>query len=350
MNLRLASIFENLARFEEADKHATEARNALDQLNAQGLPIDTIDAQERRVLDADITYQFASHHMGRADYAQALPILKEALQKNLACRGEKEPLVAEIHEYIGLSYHGLGQMNEAIEALETASRLCKEMNPDHLEKRLLTMTITLAQIYQTVGNPVQSVAKLEEAKGFLKQLDLGDKDPLRISALHNVALVHMRHQEPERAAPMLEECLALVEEVFGDDHLRAAKTQHSLAACYTLLGRHEDALPLYQSSWERQVEIAGEGNEWSLIFLRDLTQCVANLGKREDWIRYLDRLIDLTRTHLGDNHYLMDFAMKQYARLWEGDPTKLSELEKRLSGEEAWPSDRAEVLLAKGSP
>ena len=123
MNLRLASIFENLGRFVEADAHAVAAREALTQLNSQGPPEDEAESQERAILDADITYQMASHHMGRSDFKGALPILKEALEKNKVHRGLDAHLVAEIHEHLGLCYHGLGELEPAIVELERASRL-----------------------------------------------------------------------------------------------------------------------------------------------------------------------------------------------------------------------------------
>lgn len=350
MNLRLASIFENLGRFEDADEHAEQAKIALGQWQAIADPDDAAEADELEIMDADVTHQFASHHIGRTDFAAAIPILRESLDKNMAIstRGETSEVVADIHENLGFSLHGLGKLPEAIEELTRASELLKTYHRDRLAARIITCTATLAQTHETLGNRAEADAYFQETEAFLRELNLPPKHPVRIATLNNLGLVYMRRGEPEKAVGMLEDCLELVEEVFGKEHQRMGTTAHNLGACYVLLERYEDAYPIYTFALEQQTLRSGPDNEWTLIFLRDLATCVERLGKREELIGLLDQLIDRVHENFGDNHYLMKWALDCYQRVWRDHPEKFEELAQRLSGDVPWPAEHLEVLLPKG--
>ena len=244
---------------------------------------------------------------------------------------------------------GLVSWSRPLSSLSAPLVFFKKIYPDQSAGHVITLTATLAQTHQTLGHVEEATAYLMEAKRHLEALEVREKHPVRISTMNNLALVYMRRGEPEKAVGLLEECLELVEDVLGEKHVRMATTGHNLGACYVMLKRYQEAYPLYQMAWKEQVTRAGAGNEWSLIFLRDLTQCAGFLNQRADEIRYLDTMIEETHKNFGDNHYLMKWAINQYRQVWRDEPAKWQELRQRLSGEESWPSRQLKVLVKKGA-
>ncbi|MHB8101221.1 MAG: tetratricopeptide repeat protein [Methanosarcina sp.] len=87
--------------------------------------------------------------------------------------------------------------------------------------------------------------------------------------------------EPEKALPLYQRALDIVENVLGPQHLNVAITLHGHAELYRLMGDYEKALPLYLRALDIREKVLGPQHPDVATTLNNLAGLYESMGDNE---------------------------------------------------------------------
>jgi tetratricopeptide (TPR) repeat protein len=108
--------------------------------------------------DAQVTFEQGLHLFQRGQYAEAIPLLQEATQR--------DPNFGQAYLYLGRSYLNLAQWSHAIPVLRTAFRLAPEASKHEVTQLLLDALVGGATAALKTGGFREAVGLLQEALGL----------------------------------------------------------------------------------------------------------------------------------------------------------------------------------------
>jgi tetratricopeptide (TPR) repeat protein len=185
-------------------------------------------------------------------YAEAGPLLEDALRVREHALGPDDPAVAETLVALGDVARERGDYAAA----------------DRYYARALSIRQTaLGPDDETVAGTLYSIAVLRFRQGRNAEAEslytrvlavderaLASDDTLRARHLMGLAVVYWSQGRYAEVAPLLQRTLDIQERSLGKDHPAVAATLNNLGALYWTEGRYADALPLYERTraiWER---------------------------------------------------------------------------------------------------
>ena len=83
----------------------------------------------------------------------------------------------------------------------------------------------------------------------------------RVCSNSGIAAAYRETGRVEEAIPLFEQTLAACERLFGADHARTLRSQHSLASAYQAAGRADDAVKLFEQTLEARERVLGAGHK-----------------------------------------------------------------------------------------
>ena len=162
-----------------------------------------------------------------------------------------DPLdVAYLDLCLGWTYMSIGNLDNATEHAARALEVCVRWD----------CAEGASSSYTVLGGVADMTGRCREAVGYLQRgLDaarsVGHR-PLEAAQLANLGMVHMRMEELATAAELYEQATALADELGRP--LDVAECEIGLAAVYTALGRHNEALTVAQ----RALVVETEHDRW----------------------------------------------------------------------------------------
>ena len=108
--------------------------------------------------DAQVAFEQGLHLFQRGQYAEAIPLLQEATQR--------DPNFGQAYLYLGRSYLNLAQWSNAIPVLRTAFRLAPEASKHEVTQLLVDALVGGATAALKTGGFREAVGLLHEALGL----------------------------------------------------------------------------------------------------------------------------------------------------------------------------------------
>ena len=191
----------------------------------------------QRLEIAETLQLIARNLVARNLMAEALPRIVEALDIQQATLGanhrERVPnllLLSRILQQLGNSSQAEAALRSAIEYADATTQ------SDLLDEAREALPDVLIQ-----SQKYDEAAELLEAKRA--SLEAHGTSPQLLSTLSQLAGVHYLRHAPDVAAPLMERCVELSEELHGADSAETAKHLDNLAGVRFLLGQYESAEP-----------------------------------------------------------------------------------------------------------
>lgn len=177
-------------------------------------------------------------------YAEAEPILKQALLIRERALGPEHPDTATSLNNLAMLYEKQGKHREALPILERALVICeKALGPEHPDTIIGVNNLAIALISQ--GSYQAAAPLLKRALALREQL-LGDEHPDTGKSVNNLAMLYEKLGQYRDAVPLLERALGIREKTLGAEHHDTAMSLNNLAMLYQRLARYAEAGPLFE--------------------------------------------------------------------------------------------------------
>ena len=187
-------------------------------------------AQKARELDA----------AGR--YAEAEPLLREALERSRWGLGTKDPVTAALLSGLALTYDAQGRSGDAEALYKSVIAIDEEvLGPD--DPALATDLDNLAGMYREQGRYAEAEPLLRNALSIQERAH-GPRHTAVARSLNALALTLDAEGRYTEAAQRYERVIAIDQTILGPDHPALATDLGNLAGLYRAEGRDAEALPL----------------------------------------------------------------------------------------------------------
>ncbi len=182
--------------------------------------------------------------MARGLVGEALPRIVEAVDIQRGTLGPHHPEIVPNILLIGRIQQQLGHVAEAEEALRAVLQYADANTQTHLvEEAREHLPDVLIQSRQ-----YDEAVELMAARAGV--LETSGPSGLLLTTLTQLAGVHYLRSTPQAAAPLMERCVELSEQLHGSDSAETAKHLDNLAGVRFLLGQYESAEPAIQRAIE----------------------------------------------------------------------------------------------------
>ena len=200
--------------------------------------------------------QAAYYLSDRAQYAEAEPLYRQALEIGRATIGERHPNYAiRLNNLAGL-YREQGKLGEAEplyhQALEIGREALGERHPDNAN-----WLNNLAELYREQGKLGEAEPLYRQALEITREA-LGERHPDYAISLNNLAGLYREQGKLGEAEPLYHQALEIGREALGERHPDNANWLNNLAELYREQGKLGEAEPLYRQALEVFVEVFGE--------------------------------------------------------------------------------------------
>jgi tetratricopeptide (TPR) repeat protein len=199
-------------------------------------------------------------------------------------RGSKARRATLLSE-LGLTYAGLSEPNRAIEYLESALRLSREIGDRHSEE------ITLGNL----GLAYAELSRVEEAIGYYEQAlaiarEIGDRRG-EGNALGNLGMVYKNLDRVEEAIVCYEQALAIAHKI--GNRRGEGNTLGNLGVAYAHSNRVEEAITYYERALTIDHDIGNRRGEGATLV--NLGLAYAHQGRLEQAIGCYEQALAIAR-------------------------------------------------------
>lgn len=258
-------VYERLGHFDAAVEHLEEAL-----------------ALRRRELGADHPDVLeVLGHLGQAQWsrgrlAEAEPLLRRAVD-GWRRHGAPRELGLALGR-LGMLYELQGDFERAEAPLSEALQLL-QLAGEPLD--VASAYDDLAVFHVDQGRNAEARALFEKALE-LRENELGPLHPEVATTLNGLAIAAAQSGDAEAAEPLFRRALDIRRQVLGSRHAQLAQSLKNLASCLVILDRGEEALPLYQDALAIWRETLGDGSARVSEVLDNLGDLHADLGHLEE--------------------------------------------------------------------
>jgi non-specific serine/threonine protein kinase/serine/threonine-protein kinase len=306
----IASVENQLGRYDESRAHITEAIEVLDhrgvgsardmasslgQLGAiaqqqsrygEALSLNerafSILEQEFGLRDAETLVMLgrtAASLEKQGESARARQLFERGIPVAEDLLGEEHPITANLLESYGMTLISLGLEREAEEPLRRAvGAFERSLGPDH---------IFLATVGEKIAWSLLRRGRYAEAEVILrnglriKEAALGPRNIATAQVLALLGWAVAAQGKPEEARPILERCLSIRREVLGDDNVETARSLYAMADNCNARGDAAAAAQHAEESIAIMERIHGAGCQQSIPALHALGRARQSLGDHE---------------------------------------------------------------------
>jgi len=131
---------------------------------------------------------------------------------------------------------------------------------------------------------------------------LGEKHPTSLLILNNLATTYQNLGRHDEALPLFEKSYRLSKEVLGEQHPTSLLIINNLATTYQSLGSNDEALPLYEKGYRLSQEVLGEKHPNTLTSLNNLAGIYEDLGRYDEALPLFEKGYRLSQEVLGEEH------------------------------------------------
>lgn len=263
--------------FADADPQRTqETAVTADELLARGAQRVRVELSGQPEIQAEMLLTVALVYRNLGLYAEAAPLVDEAVDIRTALHGtEAEPVAEALNERGWLLYLE-GEWTEAEDALREVVAMRRRLRAT--EPAALAHSIdNLAEVRRVQGEFTEAEALEREALA-LRRAALGDHVDVATS-LNNLGVIVRQTAAEGEAEALFREALDMRRRLEGADHPDALVTQGNLALWLREHGRREEAKAMLEDLLARQRARYGEDHPTPVSTLNNLASLHRDLGE-----------------------------------------------------------------------
>jgi serine/threonine protein kinase/tetratricopeptide (TPR) repeat protein len=280
----------------EARGNSITARELLDR-GAARIRDTLADEPEVR---AELMATMGAVYNGLGLFAQAAPLLEEAVETQRRVLGPEQPATLRSLMDLVAAHLGAGRYEEAEAVARETLVICKrELGPERAET-LGTMN-GLASVLYRRGRYDEAEALWSETLDLQRRV-LGPDDPDVFVTMGNLAMVSFVRAQYAHAAEIWRETLDLQRRALGGDHPDTLRTMGSLARAFAVQGKSAEAEALYRETIEIEKRVLGSDHP-AVLFDQS---ALGSLLRRQDRLAEAEGLLVETlatqKRVLGSEH------------------------------------------------
>lgn len=282
----------------------------------------------------------AEAHLGLGLYAEALPLVEEALQTpaadsedevqrrllqaHAAARlglgqfqqvlDEVRPLRADAADgdaadrlhAAALDYH-IGRAEQALGQFEAAERHLRESLAVREQVLGLAAAETqqvagsLVSVYQLTRREAESLALAERSLAALDAAHSSDA-LLRAKALSSLAMVQTNSGDLGSAETLRREVLSIFRQVYGEAHPATTVALNNLASVLFAQRRYVDVLPMFEEVLSQRRRLYAQNHPSIAMAANNVANALLSTGQPARALEHAQEALDIRRPALGDVH------------------------------------------------
>ena len=280
----------------EARGNSITARELLDRSAGKIRGSLTFDPRVR----ADLMQVMGTVYMNLGLYAQAEPLLEEALATRRRLLGEAHPDTLSAAHDMATLHQLAGRFPEAEalnhQVLDARSRV---LGPDHPDT--LKSMNSLANTYARQG-------RLEEAEALhrktlaARQRVLGPDHPDALKTMQNLASDCASLDRNEEAEALTRQVVEISQRVLGADHPDTLMAMLSLGNASMRQDRYQEAEALYRAGLETSRRVLGPDHPDTIRMSRQLANALVSLERYQEAEALYSQVLEISRRLLGPDH------------------------------------------------
>ena len=130
----------------------------------------------------------------------------------------------------------------------------------------------------------------------------GENHPDALTSLHNLAYMHHKLGNHQKALELFEKTYALRCKTLGEEHPDTLASLNDLAVTYGNLGDHHKALGLKKKAFDLRCKILGEEHPATLTSMNNLAATYLDIGYVEKALELFEKVYALRCKTLGEEH------------------------------------------------
>ncbi|HKI16909.1 MAG TPA: serine/threonine-protein kinase [Isosphaeraceae bacterium] len=199
------------------------------------------------------------------------------------------------------------ESNRDITLRAAVDRMTEKLNTGELKSRIKTpeinarVRIALGMIYFNLGDYGRSRDLFAEAHRIARE-QLGETDPMAMTALDQLGKAHMYLEEFADAERVLLRAYALQQKVLGPEHEDTLHTYAKLGDLYQHMGQSERAVEIAEAVLRLRRRIWGDEYTFTLVSMNNLGVMYRDLGRPGDALAMFQEVERIERGTLGEDH------------------------------------------------
>lgn len=209
-----------------------------------------------------------------------------ALATQLFEKGEHQQALDQFEKHLGtasamaglgISYMAVGRSAEALDLLENALAIYKDVYvPGHVDTMVIMST--LGQSYIAAGKLDDATKILTEVQ-TLAETHLAADHPMQIAAISNLFTAHHKSGRYDEAVRLRERALAEKRKLLCDTHRSIIMEMNNLANSYQMVGRLQDAVTMHKQTVTARIEQMGELHPYTWLAMSNLSGSYLAIGR-----------------------------------------------------------------------
>ena len=301
--LRIAAVLKDLARWKESE---AQQRHALSEATAL--------ANAKLVATASSDLAQLLQDTNRIDEAE--PLMRRALEFDVAAFGEQHPTVATDLDNLATLLEATNRLGEA----EPLRRRALEIDVAAFGEQHPTVATDLCNL----ATLLQDTNRIEEAEPLMlralaiDEAAFGEQHPTVAIDLYSLATLLQHTNRIMEAEPLMRRALAIDEAAFGEQHPTIANRLDNLAQMLQETNRIEEAEPLMRRALEIDEAAFGSQHPTVALRLNNLAILLRDTNRIEEAEPLMRRSLDIFDAfgrQTGHEHSYFQRANESYQML-----------------------------------
>jgi len=233
-------------------------------------------------------------------YGKAEPLYRRALTIRQKAYGRDAPEIAPSLNNLGVLLTRMGRYQDAEPLLRHALAL-KELAAGADDPDVARSLNNLAQLDRLLARYAEAERYCKRAQAILEKA-LGPDHPDVATSLNNLAELYRIEGRYGDAEPLYRRALAIREKAVGLDHPAVAASLNNLADLLRAQGRYAEAEPLYQQALAIRDNPSGAESPDLATSLNDLAELYLAQGRDGEAERLYRRALAIREKALGSDH------------------------------------------------
>ncbi len=237
----------------------------------------------------------------RGQYAEAEPLLRQALVIRQHVLGENHPDTAQSLHNLAINYWDLINYAEAEALLRQALVIRQQTLGEHHPLSILTLNDLAVLFYSVLQNYTEAEPLLQQVL-VLRRHVLGEQHADTAQSFNNLAVLYRIQGKYEEAELLALQSLMIFQRVLGEQHPDTAQAYNNLALLYWYQGKYGEAEPLYQQALIIYEHLFGPQHVSTITVLNNLGRLYYMQGNYTEAEPRLQQALAVREQTLGSQH------------------------------------------------
>ena len=259
---------------------------------------------------ASLLFKTAGYLVDRAQYEQAEPLYRRALEILEQALGHNHPQVATALNDLAILYYEQGKYKQAEPLYRRALEIWEQAYGSRHPNVAYPLN-GLANLYREQGKYEQVEPLYRRALEIWEQV-YRSGHPNVAYPLKGLAELYREQGKYEQAEPLYQRALEIWEQVYRPDDHRVAYPLNGLANLYREQGKYEQAEPLYQRALKIWEQALGSDHPKTAEVMYDFALFQDAQGNRDKGKSLYEQALAIRKQVLGVNHPKTRETRKRY--------------------------------------